>query len=554
MILVDKIGEVMEFWEKRYKEYGDKIALQIKEEKDYRRLSYNELNHKSTDVSSTLIKSGIEKGNRIAIISESKPEWAIAFFGIISCGAIVVPLDIKMKESEWIYILNNCEAECIFASQKFIPQILDILSQTKIKKIISLDEAQEGILSLKELKHINGEPKNRKVELEDTAIIIYTSGTTGNPKGVELTYKNIFFQILSFDKLLKYGLEDNFLSILPLNHAFELVCGLLSPLYRGACITYIQTLKPTEIISAMKETKTTIMIVVPLILQMFYNGIMREVEKLPGHIKGLFQMSLKLSKFIGGVSSVRRILFKKIHANFGGNLRCFICGGAPLDPELATNFQLMGMPILQGYGLTETSPVTSANTLQKNRLGSVGKPLEEVKVRISDEGEILIQGPHLMKGYFRDLAKTQEVIKNGWFYTGDIGYIDKDGFLYIKGRIKNLIVTSGGKNIQPEEVEEEISKSPYIKEICVLGKLGRKGGEEVYAVIVPDYDYFQEKGIQEKGIKEIIKNELKKYGNNLADYKRIVDFELMKEELPKTSTRKIKRKEVMEMVKSKYST
>jgi len=535
---LNNIGNIIEFLEKINKKYGNKTALQIKDTKGYRSLSYLELGNRTIDVSSTLIKLGIQKGDRVAIISENRPEWGIAFFGIISAGAIVVPLDVRLKEKELSYILDDCGAEYVFASQQFIQVIKNL--HANIKKIISLDE---DILSIGKLKYTEGEQKTRQVELEDTAVIVYTSGTTGNPKGVELTYRNLFFQIFSFNKLLKYGREDNFLSLLPLNHTFELTCGFLGPLYGGACITYLQTFKPTEISSTMKETKTTIMIVVPLILQMFYNSIMKEIDRSSAYMKKLFRLSLKVSRIC---SALRKILFKKVHNRFGGSLRCFISGGAPLDTKIAFDFQLMGIPVLQGYGLTETSPVISANTLSKNRLGSVGRLLEGVKVKICEHGEIATQGPHVMKGYFRDSIRTLEVIKDGWFHTGDIGEIDKDGFLYIKGRIKNLIVTAGGKKIHPEEVEEELLKSPYIKEICVVGKKGRKGAEEVYAVIVPDDEVL--KGNKDE-IRKIIDLEIKKYSHNLADYKRIVNFEIWQEELPKTSSRKIRRKEVLERIK-----
>lgn len=540
---LNNIGDIIEFLEKINKKYGSQIALQIKDGKGYRRVSYLELGNRTIDVSSTLIKLGVQKGDRVAIISENRPEWVIAFFGIISCGAIGVPLDNKLKEKELTYILNDSEVEYIFASQKFVKVIKNLPAH--IKKIILLDEEEvdDDFLSIGKLKYVEGEPKNRHIELEDTAVIVYTSGTTGNPKGVELTYRNLFFQIFSFSKLLKYGKGDNFLSILPLNHTLSLTCNLLSPLFGGACITFLGSIKPTEIIAVMKETKTTIMIVVPLILQMFYNSIMKEVNKSPEYIKKLFLWSLKVSKIFG--NNIRKILFRKLHNRFGGRLRCFISGGAPLDTEIATNFQLMGIPVLQGYGLTETSPVISTNTLRRNRVGSVGKPLPGVKVKICDTGEIATQGPHVMKGYFKNALHTLEVIKDGWFHTGDVGEIDKDGFLYIKGRIKNLIVTAGGKKIHPEEVEEEILKSIYIKEICVIGKKGRKGGEEVYAIVVPDYEML--KGTDDE-IRKIIDEQIKKYGDNLADYKRIVDFEIWQEELPKTSSGKIRRKEVLEML------
>jgi long-chain acyl-CoA synthetase len=256
---------------------------------------------------------------------------------------------------------------------------------------------------------------------------------------------------------------------------------------------------------------------------------------------------------------VGRLLFPELHNQFGIKLRGFVSGGAPLDKEVEINFSALGFWILQGYGLTETSPVIAVNTYKAHKFGSVGKPLPGAEVRIlrekneSQEGEILTRGDHVMKGYYQDSEKTGEVIKDGWLHTGDIGYIDSDGFLYITGRIRNLIVLGAGKKVFPEEVEQVMSRSPFIKEICVLGKTAtkglRKGCEEVYAVIVPNLDSFNtdERGDAQK-IKDKISKELSWLAENLAEYKRIVDFEIWEKELPKTATRKIKRKVVSEMV------
>lgn len=520
--------DIIEFLERITKAYGERIALKIREGDDYRRISYSELANRARDVSSRLIKLGVKIGDRVGILSENSPEWVIAFFGILSCGAIVVPLDIKLKERELSYIINDSGIGYLFASSRSA----DVIRSIKAKIIL---------LNVDGIRH-EGESRIRRVEGEDTAIIVYTSGTTGDPKGVELTYKNLFFEILSFESLFRYGPNDVFLSLLPLNHTFEITCGMLAPLYKGSCITYLGSLKPTEIITTMKETKTTIMCVVPLILEMFYKGIMGKMDKSP-NTKRLFKVSLKISKLLV-FWNIRRILFRRVHAELGGRLRFFISGGAPLNPKIAHDFQLMGIPILQGYGLTETSPVISANTLRKNRIGSVGRPLDGVEVKICDDGEIITRGPHVMKGYFGDPSKTKEVIRDGWFHTGDIGKIDKDGYLYIEGRLKNLIVSPSGKKIQPEEVEREISKSRLIKEVCVLGRKGRKG-EEVYAVVVPDYEYISG---TTKEVRRVIANEIKEYCKNLADYKRVVDFEIWKDELPKTSTRKIIRREILKRI------
>jgi long-chain acyl-CoA synthetase len=294
---------------------------------------------------------------------------------------------------------------------------------------------------------------------------------------------------------------------------------------------------------------------------MFHGGIMKKVEGMPDRDKQLFYSMLGLSKFMlkFGID-IGKVLFKKVHQQFGGNLRCFVSGGAPLDPVVEEDFSAMGFKVLQGYGLTETSPVITVNTFKERKYGSVGIPLDGVELKIaqsaegSKEGEILVRGPNVMAGYYKNEEKTKEVLQDGWFHTGDIGFVDSDGFLYITGRIKNMIVLGGGKKIHPEEVEEVMSKSLLIKEICVLGKKAteglKAGTEEVFAVVVPNVDAFpkEERENKEK-IREKISQELVTLGGNLAEYKKISDFMLSFDELPKTATKKIKRKEVLALIK-----
>jgi long-chain acyl-CoA synthetase len=333
----------------------------------------------------------------------------------------------------------------------------------------------------------------------------------------------------------------------------EITGGLMAPLYAGSCVTYCDTLKTGALLPLMREVRTTAMIGVPLVLKMIRAGILKKAAKLPMLKQKIFQALLSISKSLLKLNiRIGRLLFPSIHEEFGGKLRTFISGGAPLDIDVEMDLNAMGFRVLQGYGLTETSPVVSVNTFEDNRFGSVGKPLPGVEVRIlknndtDTEGEILVRGPGVMKGYFGSPEKTAEAIKDGWLHTGDLGYIDKDGFLYISGRKKNLIVLGGGKKVFPEEVEEAIGKSSYIKEICVLPKTAkqgiRKGHEEVYAVIVPNTELFEQDGIIEKSIiYKKIASEINRLGKCLSPHKRIMGFEVSYEELPKTVTKKVRR-------------
>ncbi|MFA5499851.1 MAG: AMP-binding protein, partial [Candidatus Omnitrophota bacterium] len=456
-------------------------------------------------------------------------------------------------------------AEFIFVSEKHLPAIDNIKPKlTALRHVFLLDDsARNDVIKIKDLKIKEGDRKYLPLEAGDTAVIVYTSGTTGVAKGVELTYKNLMFQAKELNRLVNYTEGDNFLSMLPLNHMLEMTGGLLSPLYVGATITYCDSLKPANIIALMNETRTTVMITVPLILKIFHDGIMKKAQSLPFVQKNFFFVCLHLCRFMLKFNmKPGKAIFSKIHGQFGRHLRCFVSGGAPLDQAVEMDFNAMGFTILQGYGLTETSPVIAVNTFKELKYGSVGKPIPGVEVKLmrpdgtfGEEGEIVTRGDHVMKGYYKNPEKTAEIIKDGWLHTGDIGKFDKDGFLYITGRIRNLIVLGGGKKVFPEEIEEVMSASPYIKEICVLGKIAaeglKAGTEEVFAVIVPNLERFE--GAEKKDrelIRKKIDAEVGRLGGNLAEYKKISGLMLYFDELPKTSTRKIKRNAVKEIIAS----
>lgn len=558
-----KVINITDILETINKQYGEIPALQIKSNNAFRSLSYVGLGTRAVDLSSTLIKLGITKNDRVAILSESRPEWSVGFFGIISCGAIIVPIDIKLSEQEMQFILSDSKTKCVITSAKYLEYIDKIkTSLPDLKNIISFDSTDRNdVIKLETLKMKEGEQKYNPIHPEDTALIVYTSGTTGVAKGVELTYENLMFQVRSLIEQVEYSTKDKFLSILPLNHMLEITGGLIAPLYAGACITYADSIKPTKLLSLMKETHPTSMICVPLILKMFCDAILKKVENAPALKKNLFYFLLNISKiFLRFNVRIGRTLFASVHKEFGSKLKTFICGGAPLNRDTEIILNALGFRVLQGYGLTETAPVISVNTYSYNKFGSVGRPLPGVEVKIvkekqdANEGEITTRGPHVMKGYYQNPEKTSEVLKDNWLHTGDLGYLDKDGFLFISGRLRNLIVLGAGKKVFPEEIEEVLGKSPLVKELCVLGRIAtkgvREGCEEVYAVVVPNQDKFSEAERTDiTKLKEKISAEFNRLNKNLAEYKRPVDFQISFDELPKTATRKIKRKLVAESIK-----
>jgi len=526
------------------KHYGSKPALRAKrEDGSFQELSYLELGRRTVDVSSALIKLGVKKGDKVAIFSENRPEWVVSFFAIISCAGIIVPLDIKLSGKEIQFILNDSKTKVIFVSERYfslIDKLRNILPH--LKHVILLDDSsRSNVALLKDLKLKEGEQKYIPVSRDDVSMIVYTSGTTSVAKGVELTYKNLLFQVISLSEVVHYTPHDEFLSILPLNHMLEVTGGLIAPLYKGACVTYADSLKTKETFSLMKKTHITSMICVPLILKMLHDGIMKKVSKFSPFRQKTFNILLAFSKILLRFNiRIGRFLFRFIHKEFGGNFRSFVSGGATLNIDIEISLNALGFRILQGYGLTETAPVISANTYKDNRFGSVGKPLPGVEVNISNGREILTYGPHVMKGYFKDPEKTKEVIKDGWLHTGDLGYLDKGGFLHIKGRSKNLIVLGTGKKVYPEEIEEAMKNSPYIKEICVLGRKSHKGYEEVHAVIAPNSSYHFSK--------QKISQEITRLNKSLPPYKRIRNFEIWQGELPKTATQKIKRQAIVSII------
>ena len=424
-----------------------------------------------------------------------------------------------------------------------------------IKEVILMDEPSCNIeeKSIYELPD-NYDYKWRFRNSGSTAFIIYTSGTTGAPKGVEITFSNMMAQLddlkIVLDKILPYK-NVNILSILPMNHLFEMTVGFSTFLNFGFSVYYTPSLKPKDVLSIMREKQIEFMIVVPAFLKLLETGIENELKNSPKHVQVMFNLMFKLAKFIPSYR-IKKLMFKKIHQKFGGHFSGCISGGAPLDISVGEFFERIGIKVYQGYGLSEVSPVASVNYQRRGDIASVGKPLNSFEAKIDEQtGELMLKGPCVMKGYHNHPELTAEVIEpDGWLHTGDIARISKEGHIYITGRIKNMIVLSGGKKVFPEEVESVIEKSPYIAEVCVLGTsrtFGAKDGtEEISAVIVPADDVVQK--YDWDTVDKLIKDEVKKLSLRLTPYKRPINIVVSKNPLPRTVTRKVKRKEVKELV------
>lgn len=545
---------ILLFLENRTEAFQNKIALGTKSNLGWNELTFGGLGILSRRLATYLIKNGVEKGDRIAIISESMPEWGAAFFATVVSGGITVPLDIKLTLYEMTSILNDCQPKVLIVSNAHLEQGLKLKESIKsIEQIIILDDSGSNhrYPSLYNIREEKG-CKWRYRSVEKTSLIIYTSGTTGTPKGVEISFKNVLAQIEAIGKCFDLGINDKFLSILPMNHLFELTVGFMSFLNKGTSIYYSQSLKPKDVFYVMQEKQITFMIVVPAFLKLIRVSLESEINQWPKFKKSFFEFKYKIAKFVP-FYCIRKMMFPSVHKNFGGKFKGCISGGAPLDITLAKFFERIGIRVFEGYGLSEASPVVSVNTEKYNRLGSVGKALFNMQVKLDNNtGELLVKGPNVMKGYYNRPELTDEVIEtDGWLHTGDIAKIDKDGFIFITGRIKSMIVLNGGKKVFPEDIEAVLEPSPLFAEVCVFGAKrsgGQKDGtEDIFVAVVPS-QVALDKAKDEEELNKIIREEIKVLSMKLSNYKRPSNIIVTREAFPRTSTRKVKRNEVKKVL------
>ena len=536
--------------------YGDNVAFLQKDKPggEYKEIKFNEYKRDVEALGTALISLGLKDKN-IAVIGENRYEWAVSYLGIVNGTGTVVPLDKELPEAELESLIKRGEVSAIIYSKKKKEQIENIKKRIDtVKYYIPMDEDETVENSYKNLIKKGNELLNNgdksfvdaKIDAKKPLIMLFTSSTTEQSKAVLLCHWNIAYDMMCACKCIVVNPEDRFFSVLPLHHTYECTAGFLIPLYRGASVAYCEGLRYVS--QNLKEAKPTMILAVPALFENMYKKVWEAVEK-KGKTK-LIKTMIKISDALYACGiNVKGLLFKQIHENFGGNLRIGIVGAAAMDKEVIAGFRSLGIHMIQGYGLTECSPLAALNRDCYYNDGAAGREVPGIKLKIDQPnaegiGEICVQGDNVMLGYYKNEEATKKALKDGWLHTGDLGYFDEDGFLFITGRMKNVLITKNGKNVYPEELESLINKVEIIKESMVYQQENeQKDDTFLAAIIVPDFDKVKEKfgEISDEDLKEKLWEEVKGVNKQLVSYKYIKQIEVRKEELEKTTTLKIKR-------------
>jgi long-chain acyl-CoA synthetase len=486
--------------------------------------------------------------SEIGLLSENRPEWAIAYLAVVASGKTVVPLDANLKANEVEALVRHTNLKMMFVSSRWENKVAEFAPDIRL---LSLDGESAHHWQSLAANPVDFTPIGSR---DTTAALIYTSGTTGSPKAVILTHGNLLANMEAIVEAILIDERDVFLSVLPLHHTFEATCGFLSPLARGGEVVFVSSLKSKEVLEDISRNGITKMCGVPLLYEKMYHSIRRKLDSASAPRRALFQILFAFSA-LGLKFGWRwgKPLFRGLRRKAGlGSLRIFVSGAAALPPHVHKFFILLGFDFIQGYGMTETSPVISVQRPDDIRFGSVGPPLRGVEVRIdavdvSGVGEIVVRGANCTPGYRDHPEQTAELWRDGWLHTGDLGHLEH-GHIWITGRAKNLIVSAAGKNIYPEEIEDRLMTSDFVMEAVVFGraKQGRLG-EEVCAMIVPNLELLSADPSLPQGqrdqdrVREVIAQVVADTNATMAEYKRIVGFDLQFQELEKTSTKKVKR-------------
>jgi long-chain acyl-CoA synthetase len=562
----DRFVECAERW-------PDNVALEIQRHDHIESCTYAELHRMAESVGRWVTESGFAHASRLAIVADNHPRWVAAYLGIIAAGCTVVPLDTALHADQLAKLLKDSGTSALFCDARHTQAAREAVAGVNIGLVL-MDPDRAADNSIREHWLANlpaifeggpGKFRSASSAAEDLASLLYTSGTTADPKGVMLTHANFLGEVEAVFDWVDLGPTDALLGVLPMFHVLAQMANLLLPLVKGSRVVYLETLNTTELLRALRERNITAFAVVPQFFYLIHERIYQEVAKRGVLTQKVFQGLVRCNRILRKVGiNAGPILFSKVHETLGKKMRYLVTGGSRFDPQIAADFHDLGIDVLQAYGLTETTAAVFANSPTDNVIGSVGKALKGVEGKIvyatNDSqpheedgpatGEVALRGAVVMKGYWNRPDATAAVLREGWFYTGDLGYLDTDGNLFLTGRKKEVIVLSNGKNIYPEEVEAHYLKSPYIKELAVMGLEGKpgEGGDRLHAVIVPNFDALRQKKIV--NAKEVIRFDIEGLSQQIASTKRIGSYEIWQEDLPRTTTRKIKRFEVEKRVKA----
>ena len=543
--------------------YGDRPGYKIKlGEENYKTYTHSEIRDMVNYLGTALISLGL-KNKRIAVIGENRYEWELAYLSIVCGTGIVVPLDKSLPANELEELIERSEVEAIFYSRKYeeIVEKIKYSEKNKLKHLISMDSDihKEGVYSEKELiekgKGLvdsgNREFIDAKINPEEMSIMLFTSGTTSKSKVVALSHRNMVSNVMDFASILDVDSSDRILSFLPLHHVFECTVGMLFSLYIGAERSFREGIR--HIIENLNEYKITFTSFVPAIYENMHKTILKNLEK-----EGKLEAVKKLMKDNKDKTMAeKKEIFKDIHNVFGGHIKLFVSGAAALEKEVEEDFRAWGVNLCQGYGLTETSPVIGVETNENFRVGSIGKALPHVQSKIEDAndegmGELVVKGPNVMLGYFNDEKATKEVMEDGWFRTGDLAKIDEDGYIFICGRKKSVIVLKNGKNIFPEEMEALVNKIEGVKESFIFGKQQSddKDDIKINVKIIFDREVMQEayKVETDEEIYKVLADKIKEINQIMPKYKAIRGILISEKPLLKTTTSKIKRQANLEVI------
>lgn len=540
--------------------FSDDPAFLVKEVPagEYVPITYRTLRSDIDCLGTYFAKAGL-KGKKIAIIGENSYQWVVAYLAAVNGMSIAVPLDKELPSHEIHNLMVRAEVDAILFSAKAEDKTLDALEgidgvDLRIRMNgVSIDpdvKNWETVMEEGRNALLDGCRQYLDVEIDPDAMcaLLFTSGTTGNSKGVMLSHRNISANVYNMSKYVKIRRPGVGLSVLPMHHTYELTCHVFTGLYQGMAIAICQGLRYVQ--QNLKESKATVMVGVPAVFEMMHKKVWKQAESTGSAGKMTFMMNLaRKTRMFNNIKRMRKV-FEPIHSAIGNHMELFIAGGAAINPQVIRDYEALGIPMIQGYGMTENAPIIAVNRDYYSKAESVGPPMPGTEVRIfqPDEegvGEIICKGPSVMLGYYKDPEATAEVLKDGWLYTGDFGRFDEEGFLYICGRKKNVIVTKNGKNIFPEEIEYLLLEQPYIEEVIVYGVLEKKSGDTVVtAEVYPNFDAIHEKfgkELSQEKIHDIIKENVEAVNDKMTNYKRVKRIKLREIEFEKTTTRKIKR-------------